>query len=401
MAVNAEKAGQGHPKRLLIVNDNHCEIDSSDGCGRFSNSTFHHFLQYFSKVNVTLSSPCLNNIKSVLDLIIDGVGIKTRIPYGTAARFYLLAPNYYFRYFLHFLRVFKNFDCIMIVVPACSAPSAYLAASILRKQKLCYIVGDVSEVVQIADRGIISVFSSMAAKWEEIFTRFMVKRIPAFVLGSRLYNKYEPHSLDLRPAMTSLVSSSQVQKPESTPLEAPYKLITVGRLSREKGIDVAIKAVAALSSEGIACQYTIVGDGPYKRNLIELTAELGVVEHVRFQGKIDNREQLSELYRGSDIFLLPSLSEGIPKVILEALAFSLSIIATDVGGVVDLLGEKGERGWIVKPDCVDSCVKVIKQCIQNEEQTNKKKAASYIFIQDHTAEKEAGRIEELVISTNK
>jgi glycosyltransferase involved in cell wall biosynthesis len=385
---------------LLIVNDNHCEFD---GNARFSNSTFHLFLRHFARIEVALSSPCLNRPNSTNELNIDGARVLPRLPYKTAAGFYLKTPFFLIYYFFHFLRLFREFDSILIVLPASSSPAAWLAALVLKKPVFCYLVGDVVQVVNQSNKssnGLKKSFASLAAKWEAVFTHYLVRRIPTFVLGNRLYHKYHQVALNLRPAMTSLVESSRVRKPDSSQPNPVNKVITVSRLGKEKGIDIAIRAMVALNKEGLDFKYTIVGDGPIRKELADLVDKLNAGDHIFFHGRENDRKKLTELYQEADIFLLPSLSEGIPKVILEAMAASLSIVASDAGGIPDLIGENGERGWLIEPGSVESCKEALKKSLQNIELRNQKRMAAYEFILEHTAEKEAARIEDLILASN-
>jgi glycosyltransferase involved in cell wall biosynthesis len=77
----------------------------------------------------------------------------------------------------------------------------------------------------------------------------------------------------------------------------------------------------------------VVGDGVEKQNLLSLTNELQLNEAIRFVGHTSFGKQLFDFYRQSDLLIIPSFSEGYPKVIGEARAFGLPIIATNVGGM--------------------------------------------------------------------
>lgn len=90
----------------------------------------------------------------------------------------------------------------------------------------------------------------------------------------------------------------------------------------------------------------IVGDGELRQSLAELAAQRRVQEDVHFRGPVTLGPELNALYNGADIFALPSLSEGSPRVVSEALGHSLPIVATPVGNIAESLGA-GRRGVLV------------------------------------------------------
>ena len=109
------------------------------------------------------------------------------------------------------------------------------------------------------------------------------------------------------------------------------KLLYVGFLREPKGIQFLIEALSSLRNNGFNVVLDIVGDGPYKETLERKIKMLGVCEHVNFLGHVPYGEGLLQLYRNSDIFILPSLTEGSPRVIIEAMANSLPVISTQIG----------------------------------------------------------------------
>ncbi len=131
-------------------------------------------------------------------------------------------------------------------------------------------------------------------------------------------------------------------------LEDKTVLISVSRLSRRKGLDYLLRAVAGLNSD---VKLLLVGDGVEKDNLVRLSRKLGIAERVVFVGRIPN-ENLMRYYNLADIFVLPSLHEGMGIVFLEAMACGLPVVTTNVGGMTDFIME-GKTGLLVKPRDVE------------------------------------------------
>ncbi len=118
-----------------------------------------------------------------------------------------------------------------------------------------------------------------------------------------------------------------------------------GRLSVEKGLAYLIEAVSILKGRGERLRLLIVGDGPERGSLEEMTRAKGVEDMVIFAGFQANVE---EWLGNIDIFVLPSLTEGTPMTLLEAMSAGLPVLACAVGGV-PLMVAHGENGLLVAP----------------------------------------------------
>ncbi len=129
--------------------------------------------------------------------------------------------------------------------------------------------------------------------------------------------------------------------------EGPVRLVFVGRLVRQKGLDVLLEALARLPAE--ACfEVEIVGDGPLRAELASLAGRLGLAAKVRFSGWV-SRADMPETLRRADAFVFPSRDEGMPNAVLEAMASGLAVAATRIAGNEELV-EDGRTGFLVPPD---------------------------------------------------
>jgi glycosyltransferase involved in cell wall biosynthesis len=126
-------------------------------------------------------------------------------------------------------------------------------------------------------------------------------------------------------------------------------IVTIGTLANaraEKGLHVFIQAASMLSVRHPATRFRLWGDGPLRRHLEELAERLGIARQVEFCGRTTEPEHA---LRGLDVFVLPSLSEACPNAVLEAMATALPVVASDVGGIPDLV-RHGETGYLVRPN---------------------------------------------------
>ena len=129
-------------------------------------------------------------------------------------------------------------------------------------------------------------------------------------------------------------------KPNSAATE--LRLLYVGRLLEWKGLDLGIHAVRRLRDRGVRVRFTIVGDGPAREGLRQLTAELGVDEEVHWTAWLP-RDQLHESYYEHDALLFPSLRDSGGMVVLEAMAHGLPVVCTDRGGPAVIVNRRCGR----------------------------------------------------------
>ncbi len=119
--------------------------------------------------------------------------------------------------------------------------------------------------------------------------------------------------------------------------EREFVFGSVGRLAKTKGHKYLLTAFSEIRSKCPDARVVIIGEGPLRRDLEEQARELGITHHVLFPGF---RSDVLELLPGFDIFVLPSIAEGLSLALLEAMASKLPVIASDIGGIPEVFGDK-------------------------------------------------------------
>jgi glycosyltransferase involved in cell wall biosynthesis len=132
-------------------------------------------------------------------------------------------------------------------------------------------------------------------------------------------------------------------------------VLTVANLRTEKAHEVLLQAAAALLRAHPHLQFQIAGDGPRLAELRQLASTLGITGRVVFLG---HREDVPALLAHADAFVLPSRSEAFPNGVIEAMAAGLPVVASAVGGLLDLV-EPGRTGLLVPPDDAQSLAEAI------------------------------------------
>ncbi len=149
--------------------------------------------------------------------------------------------------------------------------------------------------------------------------------------------------------------------------EEEFLVGTAGRLVYEKGIEFLIRSVQKVLKTFPKTKFLLVGDGPLKMKLENLARELGIMEYCIFSGF---RDDIPEILSSLDLFVLPSILEGHPIVILEAMAMAKPIVASDINGVREQI-ENGRTGVLVPRGDPQALAEAINQMLKERIEANK------------------------------
>ena len=166
-----------------------------------------------------------------------------------------------------------------------------------------------------------------------------------------------------------VVDDNFLEAPDVPLPEAP-RLVCVGRLCEQKGQLLLLEALKRLDEEGVSFHMSFAGDGEMRQVVEQRIRELGLQGKVAITGWISG-EQVKEEILSSVVMVLPSFAEGLPVVIMEALALKRPVISTYVAGIPELV-EHDKNGWLVPAGSVDDLVLVLKEVLS----TNRSKLIS-------------------------
>ncbi len=176
-------------------------------------------------------------------------------------------------------------------------------------------------------------------------------------------------------------------------LSHPPRLIYAGRLSVEKGVPVLFAALAQLRSQCFEPlpTLTLAGDGPERSALQASAREFGLTAHVRFAGQLD-RAGLAREFRAADLCVHPSHTEGYCKAWLDAMSQWLPVLSTNVGAAPAVVGEQGERGWLVQPGDPSALAAMIRHALTDSRDWPALRARCRAFANARTLEAWAEQI---------
>jgi colanic acid/amylovoran biosynthesis glycosyltransferase len=146
-----------------------------------------------------------------------------------------------------------------------------------------------------------------------------------------------------------------------TPVPNTSRLVCVGRLSGQKGQLILLQAAAVLLRDGVPFELVLAGDGEMRGEIESSIDTLGLRPHVRITGWIDAHQVRQEILASRGM-VLPSFAEGLPVVLMEAMALCRPVLTTYIAGIPELV-QHGENGWLFPAGDVDALVAALKACL--------------------------------------
>ncbi len=177
----------------------------------------------------------------------------------------------------------------------------------------------------------------------------------------------------------------------------PGNILCVGRLSPEKGQLILLQALALLGAEGIKPTLTLAGDGELRELLEQACRELGLEAQVRITGWISNAQVRNEI-AAAQLLVVPSFAEGLPVVIMEAMALARPVLATYVAGIPELVIPE-ENGLLVPAGDVQALAGALQRLLSTDAETLAQmgKAGRNLVLRQHDVKQEAEKLKLLLL----
>jgi len=329
---------------------------------------------------------------------------KHTIAYKSVVNYYKLLPYIVANNLPVVVDAVRDCDAVFMRLPAMNGYMTALVARLLGKPLVCYFSGD--QRLQIINGGKYRGLWYLPARMAAVFHDFLYQRIvkgsiASLFEGDLILKRYASTDNNSYFMFPSLIEEREIwSRQQSSLQEPPRNLLFAGSLDKAKGIDFLLEALAHLFLCGIECRLTICGEGPEGNALKQLTNHLGLADRVSFRGHVKWGKDLDEVYRETDILIHPSLSEGVPKVILEAMAKGVAIVATAVGGVPGVITD-ADNGILVQPKSSRAISDAVIKLVRVQGLRNQLVQGGYAFIKQHTAEKQAKEVATIILESVK
>lgn len=267
----------------------------------------------------------------------------------------------------------RQSDVIHARLPKAVGNAGALMARFTSKPVFFYLAGDWEAAVRA--KGQSAIYRALGAAIQSTL-RFLVNDYLCFTAGEPLARKFGGPNDRMIPVMTTAIDRSHVVSPDVACLRAerqPREILFVGGVWEGKGVHILLEAVHALRRRGLNVRLRLIGKQAAGNGWLQRQVERWGLEGVVTYHPHMAWDCLIWEYEKSDIFVLPSIEgrgEGVPKVVLEAMARGLPVIATDVGGVSTLV-KPWENGLLVRAGSPDELAEAI-ALLWNDVQLRKK-----------------------------
>jgi glycosyltransferase involved in cell wall biosynthesis len=286
-------------------------------------------------------------------------------------------------------RALREHDVNWIMMPSLAG----LVASLLApkdKIKVVQLVGEWSMPLKLRYPKL----SFIIVPITEWLTKLSFKKANLAVFVSNyLYQKYG-NGLKCKVVIAneSRLRPYMIQKCINYEIHIPLRILYVGRLVPEKGVQFLFQAVASVDKD-IPVELGIVGSGPFENYLREIAKNLGIEKQINWYGWIPWGEQLFKIMREYDVFVLPSYKdiEGLPLVLIEAMSQGLVVIASKVGGIPEIVKD-GISGLLVEPGDSKAIAESIIKIARDSELRKRLVSEGLKVAKENTLENQTGKV---------
>ncbi len=168
---------------------------------------------------------------------------------------------------------------------------------------------------------------------------------------SQLMRLAEPSDWPKLDVVHMSVDTDRFVPPAEPRTDGPLRILDVGRLVPEKGAPVLLDAVELLTGRGVDVELRLVGGGELETDLARIISERGLGDRVTLVGSVGQDDIVAQ-YHWADVFCLPSFQEGLPVVLMEAMATELPVVTSTINGIPELVKD-GSNGYLLPPGRAD------------------------------------------------
>jgi len=224
-------------------------------------------------------------------------------------------------------------------------------------------------------------------------TAWLADRVlaPSETTAGELRRDYGVSEVSVVPNATAPTSGAP---PSSNDLPS---LLFVGRLRVRKGLEVAFHALSLLRRSGIQPRLVVAGDGEHRARLEQLARDLALESQVEFLGR-RSRDQVQALMATATVLVVPSLYEGMPLVIVEAMQSALAVVASAVSGIPEVVVD-GETGWLVPCEDPVALARALEEAVGDPLEARRRGAAGHRRFEREYAPEKAARLWEEAVGT--
>lgn len=301
---------------------------------------------------------CIESIKNI-EVI--------ELPY---AKSYKNSQKYIMKYYKAIKKISSKVDIFYSRVPD---PFCWMPSLLFRKKTIMHFVGDAIETTKYNEKWniikkLIMIFGYIP---DYILTLIAAKKSKVYTNGYHIANKLKNFNIKANPVISSTVSRDSlddeiIYQKRKNRKKIELKLIYLGYIRYSKGIKCLMELWKKMNNNKINFIFNVIGEGEMMNEVKEFIKNNHLENKIILYGHIDNREKINTILRESDLFIFPSLSEGSPRVVIEAMSLGVPVISTPVGALPFIFKDKEDIRYFYFND-VEKIINIIKEYMINKE----------------------------------
>ena len=324
-------------------------------------TTHYLYLDYVAKMynKVFLISPLLKDETMNKGRCLNIPNVKVApLPFNGS---YLGALKNWKAYHKALQQIFDQVDVVYCRVPD---PFSWMPALIFKKKTIMHFVGNTIDATQHNEKWSWLKKKVMIAGYlpDYWLTLKAARRSKVYTNGHHLADKLKKHGIQAMPVISSTVSEKDLHDDfKALPIEKGLVNITyIGYVRFAKGMNCLMEFCKRLKNENIHFHFHLIGDGEMFDDVKTFVEREGLSDIVTMYGHIDDMAKMNEILRKSDLFFFPSLSEGSPRVVIEAMAQGTPVMSTPVGSLPTTF-EDGKTIRFFGFDDAEKAIEIVKE----------------------------------------
>lgn len=374
--------------KALIMSDAHIVKNNKSG-DYWCRTAVHgydfwkRYLNVFDEITVVARTQYLDKIDTETYTRADGKGVNfVELPFVRGTKGYI---KNYFKLKRIFKSIIKDEQCGIFRLP--SLPT-FMLLSEFKKKRRPYAI----EVIVDPEDAYNSNYIAKKLLTAKLKIECKKANGVSYVTKNYLEKKYPSHSIlfgESRKYFDSYYSSIKLdesffynERAFERNIYDEFRIIHIASAinSDVKGHSTLLKVVKSLKDKGIKVSLKCIGDGDRRSYYEKMAKELGISNEVRFLGLFSKKEQLRQQLINSDLMLFPSRAEGLPRVVIEAMATGLPVLSTPVNGIPELL----DNNYLFHPDDVEGFVNKITSLISDRDELQLMSKCNYQKAHDYS-----------------
>lgn len=265
-------------------------------------------------------------------------------------------------------------------------PFSWMPAILFKKKCIMHFVGDTIDATKHNEKWSWLKKGIMIVGYipDYMLTLRAARKSRVYTNGHHLAQKLKRHHIQATPVVSSTVSQKDLHDDfKALPINYGILNITyIGYVRYAKGMKCLMDFCKRLMYENISFHFNLIGNGEMFEEVHSFMENEGLSKYVTMYGHIDDKQKMNDILRLSDLFFFPSLSEGSPRVVIEAMAQGTPVISTPVGSLPTTFKD-GENISFFNYDDAETAVCIVKEYMQNPGLFDSQRKAAYRMVRDH------------------